>query len=307
MDKVEYEKATRPHARALRQLLLDFEFFIADAGSLNVFSVTGRIKSLESASEKERRIGIPMFELQDLAGIRVVLATSDEVDVFATFLKDAENRKRLKIAIDRQIEHETGYRSRHIIVEVGSDVTHSVYDVKVEVQLQTIMEHAFNFVSRAWVYKTERAYTPEWQEQFTSISRSLRDLDFAISKLHQDVLESAARGGDREPLTPFSFQRIVKEEFAEEVSLDESVWSTRFLIDMGITTNGELRAFFRRPDLLALRQRLRDAKGRVRETLGGLCDMSAHSFFTFWGVRQAAAEELLRKLAEDLPNQQTPN
>jgi hypothetical protein len=172
-----------------------------------------------------------------------------------------------------------------------------VFDVKVEIQLQTIMQHAFNFVSRAWVYKSDHAYPATWQDEFRSIARALRKLDRSIAKLHEAVLEAATRGSDHEPLTPFSYQRILKQEFGEDIALEDAVWSTRFLINLHLTSNGQLRTFFRRPDLLALRQRLKELKGYGREMLGGLCDMSANSFFTFWGVRLEAAEQLLSKYA----------
>src|SRR5947209_6603425 len=134
------------------------------------------------------------MDLQDLAGLRVVVATADEVEVLATFLKDAESRDKLKIVSDRPIASADGYRSRHFVLEVGSSITHSIYDVKVEVQLHTIMEHAFNFISRAWVYKSDRAYPQAWQREFRSVSKVLHKLDDRIAKLHAEVLDSSIRG-----------------------------------------------------------------------------------------------------------------
>jgi ppGpp synthetase/RelA/SpoT-type nucleotidyltranferase len=305
VNKEEYAKLTRPHARALRQLLLEFEFFIADAGKINVFSLEGRLKTFESAVEKARRLALPVGELQDLVGIRLVLATADEVDVMAAFIHDAAHRKRLKIASDLVVDRSNGYRARHIILDVEPEVTHSVYTAKVEVQLQTIMQHAFNFVSRAWVYKNDRAYSPDWRDQFRSVAGTLRNLDRDIASLHEGVLQSAASGSDDEPLTPFSYQRVFKDEFDEDVSLPDAVWSARLLIDMHLSTNGELRAFLRRPDILAVRDRLAKLEGRARELLGGLCEMSASSFFMFWGVRAAGANELIDKIVASADNPKT--
>jgi ppGpp synthetase/RelA/SpoT-type nucleotidyltranferase len=299
MNEAAYQKHTRPHARALRQLLLDFEFFFADAGNLNVFSITGRIKTYESAAEKERRIRVRIPEQQDLAGIRVVLATSAEIEVVAEFLRDEERREKLRIVSDKTIQKRDGYRSRHIILAVGPQISHSVYDATVEVQLNTILQHAYNFVSRAWVYKSERVLTPEWQARFAGVAVALAELDTRIGELHGDVLESAATGSDNEPLTPFSLQRIVSEMFGEEMPLDRAVWNTRFLIDLHVTTNGEAREFFRNSEILALRDRIRNLKDdRARSIMASVADMSMYSFFMGFGVRLEATHTLLDGLEE---------
>ena len=308
MNSSDYQRFIRPHTRALRQLLLDVDFFIADSGRLNVFSVEGRVKTYESAVEKQNRINKPIEQLQDLAAIRIVLATSDEVAILASFFHDAAKRKMLKIKEDKPITRSNGYSSRHIILEVGPRTTHTIHDVTVEVQLSTILQHAYNFVSRAWVYKSDRDFSPDWRGRFHKLADDLARLDAAVAELHTDVLASAASGGVDEPLTPFAFQKLSEEIFAETVPLDYAVWSTRYLIDLHCTTIGQTRMFLLRRDVLELRERFRMIRSekyqRIVERYTG---MPLHHFYIFAGTRLEMNHEFIDSLLEDETKNDSPD
>lgn len=300
MNSSEYQRFIRPHERALRQLLLDIDFFIADSGRLNVFSVEGRIKTYDSATEKQNRTKIPLGQIQDLAAIRIVLATSDEVDVLASFFHDAAARKRLKIKEDQPITKSNGYRSRHIILEVGPHTTHTMHDVTVEVQLSTVLQHAYNFISRAWVYKSDREFSPNWRGRFHKLADDLAQLDVAVAELHADVLQSAASGGADEPLTPFAFQKLSEEIFRENVPLVDAVWYTRFLIDLHCATIGQTRAFFLRRDVMELRERFRLIRSeKYQRIVERYISMPLHRFYTSHGSQFEATRELIDSLIED--------
>lgn len=61
-------------------MLLDFQFFAQDVPGFLIFAVESRLKTFESATVKARELGIPVTELHDLAGARIVGGTSQEVD-----------------------------------------------------------------------------------------------------------------------------------------------------------------------------------------------------------------------------------
>ena len=64
-----YEFIVEPHRRALKTLELEWDFFIRDVRELNLFSVSSRIKQYDRAVMKASRLGIPVSELDDLAGL----------------------------------------------------------------------------------------------------------------------------------------------------------------------------------------------------------------------------------------------
>src|SRR5262245_59610721 len=117
MNRAEYLKFRRPYDRVLRQLLLEFEFFKEDAIGVNIHSIQHRLKTYESAVEKSSRLKIPIVEMQDIAGIRIVVATTDEVDVVARFFSRKADSNDLTIQSDKQINKQDGYRARHLVLE----------------------------------------------------------------------------------------------------------------------------------------------------------------------------------------------
>ena len=297
MTEAEYELLTRPHRRALQRLLLELSWFIEEAASLNVFSITSRLKTLQSATAKERRLQLPISNQQDLAGIRVVVSAVAEVNVIAGFLSVAEHNKLFKIVLTEDIDREDGYRARHIVVEAGYSITHSQFDVKVEFQLMTILQQAFNFTSRAWVYNRTPALPEDWKSRFEGVAGELRRLDGAISELHEAVLASAARGDPAEPLTPFSYQRIVEEVFSEKVSLDDAVDSTSRLIDLQCTTNGRLRSFFADERVRSLRDRFAGLTSERNRSLAQFwLEMPLHGFWLLAGVRLKPIHQFIDSL-----------
>lgn len=299
MNRDEYLRFRRPYERALRQLLLEMEFFLEDVQGINTHTVTHRLKSFESAVAKSQKYKLPISDLQDIAGLRIVAATANEVDVIARFFYRKADAKDLTISKDEPIAKDDGYRARHLVVEFDGHYTRSVSHTRVEVQLQTIMQHAYNFISRAWVYKTNRGFSEDWRVEFQQVSADLANLDNRIAKLQTDVLDSSAKSGPNEPLTPFSYQRIVGEIFSEMVTIDDAVDSVRFLVDLGCDTNEKLRTFFSRKDIRELRNRCLKLEGKEGHPLYKLIhEMSLHHFFITFGVRVDAMQRLLQSLTQ---------
>jgi len=170
MDLKQYLRFRRPYERVARQLLLEFEFFAEDSPGINVYSIQHRLKSFESASEKAVRLSMPIADMDDIAGIRIVVSTATEIDVIARFFYRKADSKDPLVKSDKRIDKKDGYRARHLVVEFEGHYTNSVHRTKVEIQLQTMMEHAYNYISRAWIYKSERALSEEWRSEFLRVS-----------------------------------------------------------------------------------------------------------------------------------------
>lgn len=298
MDIKQYLNFRRPYDRVLRQLLLEFEFFVEDSPGINVYSVEHRLKSFESASEKAVRLSIPITEMHDIAGMRIVVATAKEVDIIVRFFYRKADSKDLLIKSDKRIEKKDGYRARHLVIEFEGHYTRSVHPTMVEIQLQTLMEHAYNYVSRAWIYKSECALSEEWHSEFLQVSQVLADLDSKITKLQEEILESASSGRDEEPLTAFSYQHIVADIFSEHVPIDEAVDSVRMLIDLQCDTNGKLKRFFSNPRVLQLRERFVEMLKTTGKAVAEInLSMPIHQFYMLNGIRLEAAEKFVEVLA----------
>jgi len=301
MDIQEYRRFRRPFERVLRQVLLEFEFFREDLVGINIHSVSSRAKSYESAAKKSAKSEIPIKELQDIAGMRIIVSTMDEIDVVARFFYRKASIEKLTIKLDKRIEREDGYRARHIVLELGGHYSRSVYPTRIEVQIQTLMQNSYNFISRAWIYNAGRRLPEHWHTEFKNVSGQLAELDAKIANLQKQVVDLSMSTRDEDPLTPFSFQAIVAEMFGEQVSIDDSVDSVLMLVDLNCETNGEVRMFFKNERISQLRERFVRLSGPTKAIGEQMRGMHLHDFYLMWGPRISAAEKFVQQLeqAED--------
>jgi len=305
MTEAEYRKHIRPHARAVRQLLTDLDFFIEDIGPISLFSISSRLKDFGRAAKKSRRLGISADQLQDLAGIRIVVATQREVDVVARFFYREQDSDDLEVESDENLSREDGYRARHIVAVMQPRYTRSVRPARVEIQLLTVLQHAFNFMSRAWVYKSESCLSPEWRSGFSELARDLRKQDKLANALHSEVIQSASTLDDAAQLTPMSYQRLVHKVFGEDISLDAAVDSCRMMVDLGCCTNGALRSFFEDDRIEHLRRKFSTSTSAFAKSSREMVeDWPKNTFWTTFGTRYEAvlgllAEEVTSETARD--------
>lgn len=96
---------------------------------------TGRpSKSTQSIREKLQRESIRLSQIQDIAGCRIVVQTTDHQEIVLALLQEvAANQGFLTTILDRRTKPSYGYRAIHVIVHVA--------DRLVEVQIRTELQH----------------------------------------------------------------------------------------------------------------------------------------------------------------------
>jgi hypothetical protein len=235
--------------------------------------------------------------------MRIVVATADEVDVVVDFFSEKQYFKDLVIESDKVIkERKDGYRARHLVLKFNGHYSRfSCHETYVEVQVLTLLQHTFNYISRSWIYKTERSLPHEWHTEFQELARTLAEVDEQIAKLHKSVIDVSASVGDNEPLTPYSYRKIIGDVFGETETLNNAVDNVLRLIDLGCTTNGKLRQFFGDSSVLDFRERILNLNSNVGKRLvQKIMEMPIHQFFLSHGLRMREAEEFLQAFSEDV-------
>jgi ppGpp synthetase/RelA/SpoT-type nucleotidyltranferase len=275
---------------------------VEDLVGIDVHSIIHRLKSFDSALKKSQDLNIPISELQDIAGMRIVVATADEVDVVVDFFSKKQYFKDFVIESDKVIERKNGYRARHLVLKFNGHYSRfSCHETYVEVQILTLLQHTFNYISRSWIYKTERALPHEWHTEFQELSHTLAKVDKQIAKLHKSVIDVSASVSDNEPLTPYSYQKIIGDVFGETETLNNAVDNVLRLVDLGCDTNGKLRQFFGDSSVLDFRERILKLNSNVGKHLAQMImEMSIHQFFLSHGLRMAGAEEFLQAFSKDV-------
>lgn len=192
---------------------------ILEANSIKYQVVESRAKDIPSFEEKISRPGKsysdPLKDITDLCGCRVIVYYEDDVDRVAEAIKaefriSEENLSRQPqlLEVDR-----FGYLSAHYIVSIGNTRTaltewKPYADLMAEIQVRTVIQHAWSAVSHALQYKQEAAIPSKLQRRLHRIAGlfELADEEFVGLRKEREGLRLQARqglerGGDGIPLT----------------------------------------------------------------------------------------------------------
>ena len=126
-------------------------------------TIKSRLKSPESIIEKLQRKSLPFSadiieeELNDIAGVRVICAFSDDIYLLSDYLLSQDDITLLKKKDYIENPKENGYRSLHLIVQTPIYLHNEKRMMKVEVQLRTI---AMDF----WASLEHRIYYKKGQD-----------------------------------------------------------------------------------------------------------------------------------------------
>lgn len=154
----------------------------SEATSLQMSSM--RPKEKQSALEKigRKSYSNPIVELTDLVGVRFVTLLSSDLDVISEII---ETEEIWTYSLDRDEEQEKAdapnvfdYQSRHYVVKAKSEIEINGVTIPAElpceIQLRTILQHAFAEVTHDKVYKPS-GEVPIKAKRFVSSSMALME------------------------------------------------------------------------------------------------------------------------------------
>ncbi|EOG8149201.1 GTP pyrophosphokinase family protein [Citrobacter werkmanii] len=179
-------------ALSLKSLL---NTLIRDAG-YSIHSLESRVKTRNSLSEKIiRKDKYDCIEdITDIIGIRIITHYSDDVDKIAKIIKreftlDEKNSidKRSTIEPDR-----FGYLSLHYVISLSenrTDLTEyaSYKNVKAEVQIRSILQHAWAEIEHDIGYKSLNGLPNEIKRYFSRLAGLLEIADDEFIKIKESI------------------------------------------------------------------------------------------------------------------------
>ena len=178
------------YQRAVSRVKMELESFVTDDNdNMNkVVDICGRVKSMDSISEKINRKNIykyQMFEkFDDIAGVRCTCEYLDDVYEVLEYIK--ENPLLRVIEIDDKIDNCTkeGYRGIHIIVFTKiyyKGILHE--NVKVEIQLRTSFQNAWSMKTHELTYK----HNTEFEKKVVQEMKKLSDILYEADKVSMEM------------------------------------------------------------------------------------------------------------------------
>jgi ppGpp synthetase/RelA/SpoT-type nucleotidyltranferase len=221
--------AVRPRYVRLAETLQLILERIAQRGNPGAIVQT-RAKSIPSFAEKIQRkkdkYRDPLLRMTDLCGVRVITQTlSDETMVCrkieGLFAVDWQN----SLDVSQRLKpSEFGYRSIHYIVQLNPgtfpnaefpiDVPDEVYPdpktpMKAEIQVRTLLEHAWSDFTHDRMYKGGFEIPPKWRRDLAILAGMLEEVDQSFDRVQSGLQTYMASYGSY----------LSKEKLMEEIEL----------------------------------------------------------------------------------------
>lgn len=182
---------------------------------VRVQSVEARAKSVSGLLEKVQRADKmyrdPLREVTDLSGVRIIAYYNRDVETIGQILS-REFRVDCEHSIDKAQSlgaDQFGYQSIHYILQVPSSRValtewHAFRDLKVEVQIRTVLQHAWAAINHSLTYKVQADVPRLLRRRLNRISALLEAADAEFDDLHDALAVTppgaAGPGADSGPL-----------------------------------------------------------------------------------------------------------
>ncbi len=173
------------------RLQADLAALLAADEGLKVHSVTLRIKSRESLAAKlarpDRSYG-SLWSVTDLIGLRVIVYFEAAVDTIGKLL-EAQLPIDFAHSIDKRRRDSAtfGYRSLHYVCRAGAPATELPPEASFEVQVRTVLEHAWAEIEHDLGYKSGAAVPATVQRRLHRLAGLLELADQEFGAIRDDL------------------------------------------------------------------------------------------------------------------------
>jgi ppGpp synthetase/RelA/SpoT-type nucleotidyltranferase len=161
-------------------------------------TVTCRVKEVASFAEKilrKNKYADPTRDITDLIGVRIVTQLASEADRVAELLREKftlDERNCVNKARELR-SGEFGYLSHHLVLVInewsvpGLRNDQGILPIRVEVQVRTILQHAWAAIGHDRIYKSGFRVPDRWQREAARIAALLESADADFVSLVEAV------------------------------------------------------------------------------------------------------------------------
>ena len=156
--------------------------------------VTGRVKSVASIEEKIALRGLSIENLaqdmQDIAGLRIMVQFVDDVDEVLALLR---HRSDMTIVSERDYirnRKNSGYRSYHVIISYPVDTIDGRKEILAEIQIRTLAMNFWATIEHSLNYKYGGLIPQDVKARLTNAAREAAQLDSEMGEIREDIQEA---------------------------------------------------------------------------------------------------------------------
>jgi ppGpp synthetase/RelA/SpoT-type nucleotidyltranferase len=151
----------------------------------------------EKAVRKHEQYPDAVHMLTDLCGARIIVQTLDQIATVRQFIEANFTVVEFDDKSEKLSEEEFGYRDTHYIIQLREDRDlkvepgewDSIGDRKAEIQVRTVLQHAWADILHDRIYKPAISVPREWKREANRLSAILEKTDDSFSQL-ADALDA---------------------------------------------------------------------------------------------------------------------
>lgn len=197
-EAAEFEHLRYLYTAALRAAETQLDIlrcdFVHSAHRNPIHHIESRVKTLESMLEKLTRKGLSRTaqaakeNLKDIAGLRVVCPSIQDVYAVSAWIKAQENLRLLRMCDYIETPKDNGYRSLHLIIAVPLHLLDETSWVPVEVQIRTLAMDFWASWEHQLCYKNEGTIPPLIIDELRRSAEKIAAVDRQMQSV-QDYLQ----------------------------------------------------------------------------------------------------------------------
>lgn len=192
----DYKQSKSNYDELSKKLSTLIEELLKEKG-IQCHSITNRSKEVESFKKKisnPEKNYVDLKDITDLCGIRIITYFSDDVDNVASIIEKEFSIDKIN-SIDKRHGNDPdrfGYLSLHYVAKLNNKretlTEYKKYkDLKFEIQIRSILQHAWAEIEHDIGYKSELSLPSEFRRRFARVSGLLEIADNEFNELRSNL------------------------------------------------------------------------------------------------------------------------
>ncbi|GLC29278.1 GTP pyrophosphokinase [Clostridium omnivorum] len=187
-----------PYEQAVEELKVKFRCIRTEYRRKNEYSpiefVTGRVKEISSILEKANKFNIPLdrieYEMEDIAGIRVMCQFVDDVEKVVQLVRE---RKDMQIMYEKDYVtnvKESGYRSYHMIIKYPVNMAEGQKYILAEFQIRTLAMNFWATIEHSLNYKYKHQIPGDIKQKLKNAADAAFNLDYLMLEIKDEIKDA---------------------------------------------------------------------------------------------------------------------
>lgn len=187
-----------PYEQAVEELKVKVKSIRKEYRKNNEYSpvefVTGRVKELSSLLEKANKFEIPIdrlqYEIEDIAGLRIMCQFVDDIDRVVEIIR---GRKDMQVLYEKDYVRgvkESGYRSYHMVIKYPINMADGQKDILAEFQIRTLSMNFWATIEHSLNYKYKKQLPEKVREKLKKAADAAFELDELMLDIKDEIKDA---------------------------------------------------------------------------------------------------------------------